>query len=118
MDFPAAALWRDISAAFPNALVILSTRPANSWHRSAASKIFQLDTHRDSSPFQQVWNEWLGVTPAQFSDGDTMIAAYERHNASVRASAPAGRFLEWTIRDGWGPLCDALGVRVPDDTFP
>ena len=47
-----------------------------------------------------------------------MIAAYERHNATVRSSCPAHRFLEWTVTDGWEPLCDRLGVPIPCEPFP
>jgi hypothetical protein len=37
VDFPAAGFWREISQAFPDAVVVLSTRPADTWYRSAAS---------------------------------------------------------------------------------
>ena len=46
------------------------------------------------------------------------IAAYERHNAEVRADADPDRLLEWTPGDGWEPICDALDVPVPDEPFP
>ena len=39
-------------------------------------------------------------------------------NEQVRREAPAGRLLDWQARDGWEPLCDALGVPVPDEPFP
>ena len=26
--------------------------------------------------------------------------------------------LEWHPGDGWGPLCAALGVEIPDEPFP
>jgi hypothetical protein len=45
-------------------------------------------------------------------------AAFDRHNADVRKRAPAGRLVEWRAADGWGPLCAALGVPVPDEPFP
>ena len=47
-----------------------------------------------------------------------MIAAYERHNEAVRAAVPPNRFLEWTVADGWAPLCNRLGLPVPDEPFP
>jgi hypothetical protein len=47
-----------------------------------------------------------------------MIAAYERHNAAVRSSVPLDRRLEWTVADGWTPLCERLGLPVPDEPFP
>jgi hypothetical protein len=47
-----------------------------------------------------------------------MIAAYERHNAAVRSAVDPNRLLEWTVTDGWKPLCDRLGLAVPDEAFP
>jgi hypothetical protein len=115
VDFPGAAFWPEISRAFPDALVLLSTRPAEAWYRSAASTIFQLDGNHGSSPFRDVWRERFGD---RFDDPDAMIAAYERHNASVRSSVPPNRLLEWTVADGWAPLCDRLGLPVPEEAFP
>jgi hypothetical protein len=51
-------------------------------------------------------------------DRSAAIAAYEAHNAHVRATAPRARLLEWTPGDGWAPLCAALHVPVPDAPFP
>lgn len=31
---------------------------------------------------------------------------------------PSGRLLEWSVRDGWEPLCEFLGKEVPDQPFP
>ncbi len=115
VDFPGAAFWREITDAFPDALVILSTRPADSWYQSAASTIFLLDADHGSSPFIDLWRGWLGD---DFADREAMIAAYERHNAAVRAAIPAHRLLEWTVADGWAPLCERLGLPVPDEAFP
>jgi hypothetical protein len=51
-------------------------------------------------------------------DDDAAMAAYERHNATVRREVPPERLVEWQPGDGWEPLCTALGVAVPDDDFP
>jgi hypothetical protein len=115
VDFPGAAFWRQLCEAFPEALVVLSTRPAEAWYRSAAATIFQLDDGHESSPFRDVWHGWLGD---RVDDPQAMIAAYERHNAAVRSAVSADRFLEWSVGDGWEPLCDRLGVSIPDEPFP
>jgi hypothetical protein len=115
VDFPGAAFWQEISAAFPDALVVLSTRPAESWYRSAESTIFQLDSDHPSSPFRDLWREWFGD---RFGDREAMIAAYERHNAEVRSAVPPTRLLEWSVDDGWAPLCERLERPVPDEPFP
>lgn len=36
----------------------------------------------------------------------------------VRGLVPSERLLEWTVEDGWGPLCAFLGKPVPDEAFP
>jgi hypothetical protein len=115
MDFPGAAFWPELREVFPDALVVLSTRPAAEWYRSAAATILQLDP--DSSPFTDIWRERFGFG-SRYDDAEAMIAAYERHNASVRSAVPPDRFLEWTVGDGWEPLCARLGLPVPDEAFP
>lgn len=117
VDFPAAAFWSELSWAYPDALVILSTRPARAWYRSAASTIFRLG---EDPVFSDVWRERFGFDryDNRFDDPEAMIAAYERHNAAVRSSIPPDRLLEWKLGDGWAPLCDRLGLPQRDQPFP
>lgn len=120
VDWPAAAFWKEIAAAFPDALILLSTRESvDSWYRSAHETIFQYAPFADTSP---VLKMFATVLDARFTpdaeDPEAAKAAYERHNAHVRATAPGDRLVEWTPRDGWGPLCEALGVPVPAEPFP
>jgi hypothetical protein len=35
VDWPAASVWPELVSVFPEALVILSVRPADEWYRSA-----------------------------------------------------------------------------------
>ena len=57
VDFPGAAMWRELVSAFPHALVVLSVRPAEDWYRSASQTIFQLDDGHGSSPFLEALEE-------------------------------------------------------------
>ncbi|KAJ5662714.1 hypothetical protein N7462_011640 [Penicillium macrosclerotiorum] len=43
---------------------------------------------------------------------------YEAHYRDVRAAVPPEQRLEYKMGDGWKPLCDFLGVEVPDVPFP
>lgn len=36
----------------------------------------------------------------------------------IRGLVPKERLLEWTVEDGWEPLCEFLGKLVPDEPFP
>jgi hypothetical protein len=42
----------------------------------------------------------------------------EEHNATVRKLAPAERFLEFDVKEGWATLCQFLGKEVPETDFP
>lgn len=121
VDWPGASFWREISAANPDALVVLSVRDPDAWYRSASNTIFNVFNH--APPGLDQWfasvHKMLGE---RFCDDvgnpDAMIDAFERHNAQVRAGVPAGQLLEWTASDGWEPICERLGVAVPDEAFP
>ena len=114
--------WRELSAANPDALVLLSTRDPEAWYRSASNTIFQ---PLGATP--PGLEEWFGTTmptlfgsrfSAELDNPTAMIEAFERHNAAVRAGVPAERLLEWTVSDGWEPICERLGVSAPDEPFP
>lgn len=122
-DFPACLFWREILEANPDAVVVLSTRrDAEAWWDSANQTIFSIDGSQLPPEMADWFEMWRTVATARFTpdwtDKDASIAAYERHNADVRASAPPDRLLEWQASDGWGPLCDALGLPVPTEPFP
>lgn len=121
VDWPGASFWRELSAANPDALVVLSTRDAEVWYRSASNTIFQVLPNAPAG--LEGWFEaviaMLGERfCADFGNQAAMIDAYERHNAAVRAGVPADRLLEWAPSDGWEPLCGRLGVPVPAEAFP
>lgn len=121
VDWPGAAVWRELSEANPDALVLLSTRPANEWFRSASNTIFVgiEDWAERGDPWMQAFIHGLGERfTDRFHDEAAMTAAFERHNAEVRAEVPAARLLEWTPADGWEPICQRLGLAVPDEPFP
>jgi hypothetical protein len=123
VDWPGGAFWPELSEAFPDAVVLLSTREsAEAWWRSADRTVFE--AMRDGpAPGLEEWHAWiLDLLRRRFTDRlddkEALLAAYERHNAAVRAAVPAARLVEWQAQDGWGPLCAALGVEEPDEPFP
>lgn len=119
VDWPAASFWQEISAAFPESIIVLSTRDsAESWWKSVSETILQ-NAGGDDSPVTAMYASILHARfTTEIRDAEAVKAAYERHNAHVRATAPGGRLVEWTPADGWDPLCAALGVPVPDEPFP
>jgi hypothetical protein len=122
-DFPACLFWREILEANEDAIVVLSTRrDSKTWWESASQTIFAIDGSDVPAEMAEWYEMWRTVATARFTpkwrDEEAACAAYERHNAEVRASAPADRLVDWKPGDGWGPLCEALGLDVPSDAFP
>jgi hypothetical protein len=126
VDWPSASFWPELVEHHPDAVVLLSTRDPHQWYESARNTIFPVlfdEAGEDRSP---EWKEWHAMVHDLFAtrfttdldDEDAAIAAFEAHYAAVRAAVPAERLLEWSVADGWAPLCSALDVPVPDEPFP
>jgi hypothetical protein len=54
----------------------------------------------------------------RFEDRGFAVRRFKRHIDDVRDSIDASRLLVFDVRDGWAPLCDLLGVPIPDEPFP
>jgi hypothetical protein len=125
VDWPAAAFWKELSEAAPDAKVVLSTRDADAWWKSASETIFAV-LARGTAPDDAAGREEFAMISAlleqrftpQWQDRAGAIAAYEAHNARVRAEVPPTRLVEWHLGDGWAPLCAALGLAEPPEPFP
>jgi Sulfotransferase domain len=124
VDFPSCAFWRELAAYYPEAKVILSVRDAERWYASTQETIFKPDPER---PFAERTDDWarmvykivnLDTFGGDTASRDHCIAVYNRHNAAVEAALPRDRLLVYEVGAGWEPLCDFLGVPVPDTPYP
>jgi hypothetical protein len=121
VDWPGGSFWPELSAANPDALVLLSVRDPESWYRSASNTIFL--TFDNMPPEIAPWMDTVRRLlhdrfSDRFDDPTAMMDAFTRHNDAVRAQVPADRLLEWTPGDGWEPICERLGLAVPAEPFP
>jgi hypothetical protein len=125
VDWPACAFWRELVAANPDAVVLLSSRDADGWWTSANNTIFQV-VHRELPPGEDTGRAQMDMaldmfakrfTPSWRNEAEAK-RAYEAHNADVRASVPADRLIDYRPGDGWAPICDKLGLSVPSEPFP
>jgi hypothetical protein len=121
VDWPGASFWPELSQENPDALVLLSVRDPEDWYRSASNTIF-LAFDRvppELGPWMLAVRQLLRDRFSdRFDDPTAMMDAYARHNDAVRAGVPASRLLEWNLGDGWGPICERLGLPVPVGPFP
>lgn len=122
VDWPVASFWPEMSKAFPDALILVSTRNAESWWESAHQTIFEATSHMTGDEMK----DWLEMVHALFrnrftmeiTDREACIAAFEKHYEDVLSTVPADRRLVWNVKDGWEPICKALNVPIPDEPFP
>ncbi|TCO77623.1 sulfotransferase family protein [Chromatocurvus halotolerans] len=124
VDWPTASFYRELSAALPDARFILSTRSPDSWAASYGSTIAKLVADRANAPEpMQAWLDMAHSVTARCAVHDNMsdaalAQAFMTHEASVKATIPAERLLVFEAKQGWAPLCDFLGVDVPDEPYP
>jgi len=123
VDWPACAFWRELADAYPDAPVLLSERSsADAWWASMEQTIVKMLAQPPRDAEQEHTRSMSQPLMQSFCPGwpdrDAMIEAYTRHNERVRNEVPPERLVEWRPGDGWGPLCAALGVAVPDEPFP
>jgi Sulfotransferase domain len=121
VDYPGCTFWRELSQFYPMAQVLLSVRDADQWFESTQATIFNEATTATlkGSPLEEffhktVWRHFLD----RIHDRDFMVEAFQRHNAEVERTIPRDRLLVYTVTQGWEPLCEFLGVPIPDAPFP
>lgn len=125
VDFPGAAVWERLVAAFPDAKVIHTERPEEEWWASFSATIGKFFASRTQLPLPPPIAALFAtmdriVVGGVFGglDKATAVAAYRGNNEKVRATVPAERLLVFSPVDGWDPLCRFLGTTVPDEPFP
>jgi len=121
VDWPTAAFPRELTAAYPDAKVLLSSRSVESWWESISQTILAVLTAPEKWPEEQrAWLEMVSRVVIDRSlggrtDREGAKAAFEAHEAAVKT---AGDVLVFQAKDGWEPLCDFLGVPIPEGPFP
>lgn len=123
VDWPGSMFWREVIDASPDALVILSTRGSSRvWWESMDATVLSVARAAASFAAEEPRDllrllERFAGSP-RWDDKAALMERYEQHNAEVRATVPPERLVDWRARDGWEPICRALGVSVPDEPFP
>jgi hypothetical protein len=76
-----------------------------------------------TGPYQALLNRTTtvlsqGRPPCAPSSVPALLASFDSHYERVRTAVPADRLLEFHPGMGWEPLCEFLGVEVPEGAFP
>jgi Sulfotransferase domain len=136
VDWPGCTFYNELMESYPDAKVILTVRDPQGWYESAYNTIYRI-TGAASSPIfylaglimprarrmkqahrmivELIWERDLD---GRFEDREYAIATFERHTEEVEQRVPAEKLLVYEVKEGWAPLCEFLGVEVPNKPFP
>ncbi|OHW92210.1 hypothetical protein CSPAE12_09221 [Colletotrichum incanum] len=135
-DAAASCFAAEMIRAYPEAKVVLNVRrDLDSWHKSAVKTLvhvneswsFWIASLLDREAFWawHVYERFLWALFFRAPDGDMARAIkrngkwiYREHCDMIRGMVPPDRLLEWSVDEGWEPLCKFLGKEVPDAPFP
>lgn len=134
VDWPGCVYYNELMEVFPEAKVLLNHRDFEGWHKSMLNTVYairKLKMAGQDTPYEgteaavspttwqvigkTVWEPYAGV---DFEDPVAVRPIYDAYFEQVRADVPAEKLLDYRLGDGWEPLCEFLGVPVPDEPFP
>ena len=129
MDWPAAAYYQELANEFPDAKIVLGVRDVDAWYQSVSETIFtvvpnfpkwlRLILPRANKVMDMIDRTvWIGEFSGRFEDKEFAVDVFNKHIELVKTVFPEERLLIHSAKDGWEPLCDFLGVPVPDEPYP
>lgn len=130
-DAPAAFLGPELAEAYQEAKVIILNRDPEKWYDSVLNSIylmtkpqglgrklsmiysFMFDTSlRNMAGYSKALRQYV-LKYDHGEEKDKALAWYKAQYDEFRERIPAERRIEYTITDGWAPLCEHLGVPIP-----
>ncbi|KAL8846063.1 MAG: hypothetical protein Q9221_008825 [Calogaya cf. arnoldii] len=134
VDVPAAAFIPELYEAYPDAKVVIVQRDPDRWYESCCRTVMKFS----SSPQLKILyflDRWLVMRLAPFMGllltslfgpmtedpvkrRENWIKGYTNAYDEVRRVVPPEKRLEYSLEQGWKPLCDFLGQDVPKKPFP
>ena len=127
VDWPAAYFWRPLSEHYRDAKVILTYRDEEAWWQSMSKTILanmlRTDdevTNPDRLRMRRMSRDLIVTKVFEniLEDREHVLAAYRRNIKEVTESVPKDRLLKFDVAEGWEPLCNFLGLAIPDTPFP
>ncbi|KAF2028327.1 hypothetical protein EK21DRAFT_70011 [Setomelanomma holmii] len=127
-DSPFNGFVEELLKLYPDAIVICTTREPEAWVESMATVanaaslwflsfiLFPLPGMRHFPTYINLLRrQWVHLYgKPEPADQEHCVA----HMAYLKRVVPAEKLFFFDVRDGWGPLCKALGRDVPDVEFP
>jgi hypothetical protein len=122
LDGPACQHWRSILEAYPDVPVLLTVRDPDEWWESMDATIYpvQNDPGNQTNPAMMMLRRTFfdGLLEGRFEDRAFTTNVYRRYCDDVRESVGAERLVEYSVAEGWPPLCKMLQCDIPNEPFP
>ncbi|XMA11014.1 hypothetical protein WAI453_003805 [Rhynchosporium graminicola] len=127
-DWPAICFAKELIEAYPEAKVILTTRNVDTWHAS----VMKTGYWRAKDPELKIasyfdWGAGL-YYPMLTKFFETFFKddfpnkgkeVFVEHYKEIRNLVPKNNLLEFSVSEGWSPLCEFLGEPMPlNEPFP
>ncbi|KAH6895878.1 P-loop containing nucleoside triphosphate hydrolase protein [Thelonectria olida] len=130
-DAPAAYFGPELAEAYPEAKIIILNRDPEAWYESFLESIYPLtrpqtlgpklrmlycflfDDHiRHMAAYGTALRKYV-TTYDHGTEKEKALAYYKSQYQEFHDRIPEDRRIEYTISEGWKPLCDFLGLPVP-----
>lgn len=119
VDHPGCAHWRELMDVFPDAKVLHTVRDPDKWFDSTQATIFNPDRPGPpGGPLKTFMDQIHGWYGGDIHDRAFMTDLFRRHSEAVVAGVPKDRLLVFEVAQGWAPLCEFLGVPIPETSYP
>ncbi len=123
IGWPLCFLIKEQLDRFPDAHCILNVREPERWFDSVERTWEQIRILRKARyvPKIREINATLDYIQERFGgapEKKRWIEAYHNHIALVKSTVPPDRLTVYQIHEGWDPLCEILGIPVPEEAFP
>ena len=121
VDYPVCNFWEELAEAYPEAKIILTVRDANNWFDSVYTTIFSpmfIDWFKKGPSWEFFKNTVLRDFGEKVHERNFMVPYFEQRNASIKQTISDERLLVYEVKQGWEPLCNFLGLPIPDEPFP
>ena len=130
VDWPVSLYYEELADIFPQAKLILTVRDADSWYQSITKTVYRMTClipiwKRLFNPTlnarYKLLNDliWNGIFKGRIMDEEFAKDTFNQHNQTVKERYEPDRLLVYDVSEGWEPLCNFLGVPIPEDRpFP
>ncbi|XP_078495791.1 uncharacterized protein LOC108950450 [Ciona intestinalis] len=137
VDAPCNLFWKELLEAFPEAKIVFAMRDEETLVKSLMNQIRTAENNTMYTIMQMLslsgWNHFTFTEStlqllisakrnwpwSKFQLSPLVIGRnYRTHNAYLLQNAPKDKLLIFNVKEGWEPLCEFLGEKVPNKPFP